>query len=171
MSVGDFIAMQDVLNELAEDSDSLSADEAIAALEALGELASVLKRTTSMVETALRQQLEGVEGRTRVLAGRAYSLAPKGKWRYRHREILHRIADHAAMPNADGEVPTAREAAIIAARLTQGIYASDSTVPKTTGLRALGFTPPAPRTATDVADWQKTGTQVVVTDLNAPEGA
>lgn len=168
MSVGDFIAMQDVLNGLAEDSDSLSADEAIAALEALGELASVLKRTESMVETALRRHLEGG---SRELGGRMYGLGKKGEWRFRHRDVIARVAEVASTPNVDGEVPTARDAAISAARTMLALYASDSTKPKATALKALGFHPPAKGVKTDVADWEKTGTEIKVVDLDAPEGA
>lgn len=168
MSVGDFLAMSDVLNGLAEESDSLSADEAIAAMEALRELQSVVRRTESMVETALRRHLESG---SRELGGRMYGLGKKGEWRFRQRDILARIADSAAMPNVEGEVPTAHEAALIAARLTQGLYASRTTKPKSTGLKALGFNPPAPGVKTDVADWEMTGTEIKVVDLNAPEGA
>lgn len=164
-STGDFIAMIDVLTELGNESDSLSADEAIAALEALGQLASEVKRCESLVTTALKIHLE--DG-SRQLGGRVYALGEEGKWRYRHAHI-DRVVHHAAMQTGvdaeTGEIVT-ETAVRHAIRLMAGLYRSASTVPKKGVLQDLGFddTP-------DVADWEKTGKKIKVIDLEAPEGA
>lgn len=160
---GDFLAMQDVLNDLAENSDSLSAEEAVRAREDLAQLEAVLKRTYSMVETALRRHLEAG---SREQGGKVYALAQSGKWRYRHRDILNKIADQAARPDADGVLPTALDAARAAAKMTFETYSSNSTKPKETQRRNLGF-----QQTEDVADWEKTGTEIEVVDLNEPKGA
>ena len=165
MSVGDFIAMQDVLNELANDSDSLSPDEAIAALEALRDLQSVVRRTESMVETALKGHLE--DG-TRELGGRVYALKADGKWRYRHDDIDRAVLAKAKYLSTDhetGEVDY-ELVPIFVIKLMAGLYRSTSTVPKKYALKAIGVddTP-------KVADWEHTGKKIEIIDLNAPEGA
>jgi hypothetical protein len=163
-NAGDFHAMEDVLNELADDSDSLSADEAMAAIEALGQLASVVKRTTSLVETALRRHLEA--GGPRQLGGRAYVLKDAGKWRDNHLAFRKAIIDDACRPDTTtGELPTARDAATLAANAMFEAYLSQSSKIKESALEMYGFTRP------QISTWEKTGSKIEVVDLGAPEGA
>jgi DNA-binding transcriptional ArsR family regulator len=163
-ALGDFHAMMDVLRELAEDSDSLGVDEALAAIEALGLLQSELRRTLSMVETAAKTHLESG---ARQLGSRVYALKPEGKWRYRHDDIDRTVLKTSLREAIDSNGVIEPEAAARwAIRWMAALYRAPSTVPKSGALEDLGF-----KKRRAIADWETTGRKIEVIDMDAPEEA
>jgi hypothetical protein len=158
---GDILAAIDLLAELCNAADQLEVDEATAFSELLGQLGSEVKRTASMIDTALKAHLE--DG-ARQVGDRVYAKKRDGKTRFDHDHIGTRVAALAAIDTETGQIrESAHDAAREAVRLMMKLYVSPADKPHTVHLAALGL---AKR---EVSRWEHTGTKIVVTDLSAPE--
>lgn len=132
-SVGDLLAISDVLDALAEESDSLSLEDSIVLAETLNLLHSVLRRTSSMVET---QRLRLLEQPT-VVEGRRYVPAVKYTERWEHARVAKMIADKVRVNRETGEIRSVDEAVAMALHHFIRIYLSDSTKAKKGELKRL----------------------------------
>lgn len=164
VTIGDILAAIDVVSELVNQCDSMDVEEALAIREAVFELESEAKRAESMLTTTAKA---GLEGSARQMGERIYAVKPTGKWRFRHDELAAGIKAQAIGLDKDtGEMRSAEDAVDVAIQLMAEAYVTPSMEPKA-GLREkLGYTEKR-----QLADWEKTGTTIVVTDLSAPEGA
>jgi hypothetical protein len=96
-----------------------------------------------------------------------YGVKRTGKWRFRHDALAAAIRVQALGIDEDtGEQRSASDAVEIAIRLMREAYVSDSTEPKKGLLNKLGYTD-----TPQIADWEHTGSKLVITDLSAPEEA
>lgn len=162
-SIGDILAMIDVLTEVVNSCDSMGVEEALAMHDLIGQLGSEVKRAEEMLTTAAKQHLEGGG---RQIGDRMYGLKPVGKWRFRHDTLAAAIRVRAlGLNETTGEMRSAAEAVDIAIGLMQAAYVTPSTEPKMGAVNLLGF-----EERQKVADWENTGKKIVVTDLSAPEG-
>ena len=157
----DIVGMIDVLSEVAEQSDSMEADEAIALMESMGELISEARRILSLVETAVKNHLEAG---AREIGGRTYVRKAAGKWRAYHDEIASAVIGQSVVDTATGELRDAKEAASVAVAFMRDLYVSPSVEPKKGGLKRLGLD------LLEVSRWEKTGTRIEVIDNEGPEG-
>ena len=132
-TVGDLLAISDVLDALAEESDSLSLEDAIVLTETLDQLQSVLRRTQSMVDT---QRITLLEQPT-VVGGRRYVPAVKYVERWEHYRIAKMITDRVRVDRETGEIRGADEAVAQALRYFIRIYLSESTKAKKGELQKL----------------------------------
>lgn len=121
-TVGDLLAISDVLDTLAEESDSLSLEDSIVLAETLNLLHSVLRRTASLVET---QRLRLLEQPT-VVGGRRYVPATKYIDRWEHDRIAKMIADKVKVDRETGEIRSVDEAVAMALHHFIRIYLSNS---------------------------------------------
>ena len=131
IQVGDLLAAMDVIDRLGEESDELPLADALVALEALGQLASVLKRTTSLVETQAYRMLE----QPMILGERRYKRGNTYTKRFDHQRIARMVADHVKVDRETGELRDATTAVARALHLFIEIYLSDSTKAKQTALK------------------------------------
>lgn len=158
---GDILAMIDTLTELCNAADELGTDEAIAFRDLLGQLGSEAKRTASMINTALKSQLEAG---ARQVGERVFAVKRDGKDRYDHDHIGTRVAALAAIDAETGQIrESAHDAAREAVRMMMRLYVSPADKPHLINLAALGL---AKR---EVSHWEHTGKKIVVTDLSTPE--
>lgn len=156
---GDLRAAIDVVDQLAERSDSLRVDEAVEALEALAQLGNAVKQAMVLIESGAANQLE----QPRVIGNRRYVKANRYTRRFNHERIAKMIAVQASINNITGEIASAVKAAETATYLMREIYVSHSTDAKMGALRALlGVGDPF---AENLARNEHTGTKVEVYDL------
>jgi len=163
VTIGDIAAAIDVVAEMVNECDSMTVDEALAMYDLVGQMTSELKRAASMLETQAKSLLEGGG---RQIGDRMYGIKPSGKWRYRHDALADDIRVRAlGIDETTGEQRSARDAVEIAIKLMQEAYVSPSTEPKKGLLAKLGYTD-----TPQIAEWDRTGTRLVVTDLSDPGG-
>lgn len=163
VTLGDILAAIDVVSELVNQCDSMGVDEALAMREAIGQLQSEVKRADSMLNTTAQA---GLEAGVRRLGDQMYGVKPTGKWRFRHDDLAGAIKVRAlGVDQATGEMRSAEAAVDVAIQLVQEAYMSPASKPKQALLDKLGFTE-----YRMIADWERTGSEIVVTDLGAPEG-
>jgi hypothetical protein len=132
-TVGDLLAISDVLDALAEESDSLSLEDSIVLTETLNQLQSVLRRTQSMVDT---QRITLLEQPT-IVGGRRYVPAVKYTERWEHWRIARMITDRVRVDRETGEIRGTDEAVAQALRYFVRIYLSESTKAKKGELKKL----------------------------------
>lgn len=162
VTLADVMAALDVVSQMLNECDSMTVDEALAMHDLIGQLGSEVKRAESMLETQAKQLLEGGG---RQIDDRMYGVQRTGKWRFRHDDLAEAIRVQAlSVDKTSGEQRSAREAVDVAIALMREAYVSNSTEPKKGLLAKLGFTD-----TPQIADWERTGTKLVVTDLSAPE--
>lgn len=162
VSMGDILAAIDVVSELVDQCDSMDVEEALAMREAVGQLQSEVRRADSMLTTAAKAQLEGTH---RLIGDQLYALKPTGKWRFRHDELEDAIRVRAiGLDRGTGEQRSTEDAVVEAIRLMHEAFVAPATKPKTELLEKLGYAD-----YKMIAKWDRTGTEIVVTDLSAPE--
>jgi hypothetical protein len=160
--MGDILAAIDVVSELLNQCDEMDVDEALAMREALTTLQSETRRAESMLTTTAKAQLEGS---ARQLGTNLYAVKPTGKWRFRHDELESAIRVRAiGLDKATGEQRSTEEAVAEAIRLMHEAFVAPATKPKAELLKELGYVD-----YKMIAKWERTGTEIVVTDLSAPE--
>jgi hypothetical protein len=149
INLHDIEAVGDVLDYVAEQSDSMEPDLAIQMINALNELERKLKMARSLCETQAKRTLEGKPIK---VDGKVYAERDTGKWRPSQSRIRQAIVRN-ALADDQGRVVKSRQAvAERAVTIMYDLFVSPSTMPKVTGLKSLGLT------NEDVADWDKTGT-------------
>lgn len=131
----DLKAIYDVAALLTEQSDQLSAEDALIMMEEAKKAQQALKLAIDMLES---QALRSIE--QPILIGRtAWSKVPVMKRRPRADVIDKTVVRCAAMPDEDGVLPTAFEAAQNAVDIMKGLYVAPSTVPKVGGVKKIGL--------------------------------
>ena len=134
MNTADITTTLDVLSDLDEESDSLSIEDATAALEALTEVMVGLRMTISLVETQLVNTLES----PRVINGNLYEVKQNdGKWRPDHMPVDIAVKEAAVLDKETGELRAPRPAVEEAIRIMADLYRSAKTMPKVGGLDRL----------------------------------
>jgi hypothetical protein len=130
----DLEAIGDVAAWLAEQSDSLPPAQAAELLTEARKVAKALSMAISLLEAQLLSTIEQP-----VLVGNTvWSKVPAMKKRPDQQRIARLVVMSAALPDENGELPTANEAAAEATRMMSALYVSPSTVPKVGGLKQLG---------------------------------
>jgi hypothetical protein len=152
----DLEAIGDVADWLAEQADSLSAEQSVTMLAAARNAYAKLKTAIDMLEARALTTIEQP-----ILVGRtAWSKKPEFKKRPHHALIQRTVVDMAVVPNHEtGELPDPRTAAETATKMMAALYVSPSTVPKTGGVKDLGLT------VDDVTVEEHTGYTLKRTDL------
>jgi hypothetical protein len=162
VSLGDILAAIDVVSELVNQCDEMGVDDALAMREAIGQLQSEVKRADSMLTTTAKTQLEGSERR---IGDQLYATKPTGKWRFRHDDLEDAIRVRAiGLDKATGEQRSTEDAVSEAIALMHEAFVAPATKPKTELLNKLGYLD-----FKAIAKWERTGSEIVVTDLSAPE--
>jgi hypothetical protein len=121
----DLEAAIDVVDDIARDSEQLSVEDAVNALDALERLAAAIREAMSLVETQAVQQLE----QPKVVNGRRYVRHDEYKRRFNHDRIAKMVADR-AIADRNGELLSTKDAVRNAANLMRKIYVSDSSTAK-----------------------------------------
>jgi hypothetical protein len=155
----DVLAAVDVLNEITERSDNLELDEAIAFKEAAEQLKAAVGKCLSLLETQLRQQLEG---QSRQVGTRLYTTKADGKWRPEHDVIRAKLISRCSV-DGNGEIRRTADALSMMWDLMKALYIEPSKMPKTGGLDKLNLD------KSDVSHWEKTGTRIEVVERGGPE--
>lgn len=135
ITTADLAAIGDVAARLAEQSDSLSAQQAIELLGAAQLAAKALSIAMGLLEAQALKTLE----QPIIVGGTAWAKKPTYKDRPDQTLIARVVTEKAAQPDANGEVPTAVDAAEAATKMMQALYVSPSTKPKVGGVTALGL--------------------------------
>lgn len=163
VSMGDLLAVMDVIGRLIELSDEMDLETAVATLEVLGQLGSEVRRAQSMVETQEMRLLE----QPKIIDGQRYVKTPKYTRRFDHDRVARLVRDRAAVDRRTGEVNHTMAAVGLAISLMRKIYVSDSTDAKVTALKTyLGV---GDVIAENLARDERTGTIVKVYPLREEE--
>jgi hypothetical protein len=136
ITVGDILAAQDVLTAVINDADGYNLDEAITLREALGALSSELKRAEGAITTKVREELEALK-QPRQVGDRLYLMKPDSTPRHDHLAILRAVVERVSAATADGEVPTAFEAATKAAFAVRDLFVAPRDKAKVGELKKL----------------------------------
>jgi hypothetical protein len=156
MNRHDLEACGDVAAWLAEQSDSLSAEQAVEMLSEARKVHRAFALAIDMLETQALQLIEQP-----ILVGHtAWAKKPVLKKRPRQGQIAATVEAMAARPDENGEFPPAFEVASKAVTLMAALYVSPSTLPKVGGVKALGLE------MTDVVDEEHTGFELKATELD-----
>lgn len=131
----DLQAINDVVQLLAESSDSLTTEQAIELIEAARKAQQSLKAAIEMLEA---QAISTIE-RPLLMGNVVWTKVPSVKKRPVPNIIDKAVLTFSAHPDGDGVMPTAYEAAQTAINMMKGLYVSPSTVPKVGGVKALGL--------------------------------
>lgn len=148
-------SMADVIGGLTADLDSLPLEDAIALLDALGELKRSVNAAHAAVEVALTARLD----EPHIIEGKRYEVTRAGKWRPQHPTIKRLLIGWALVDRDTGEAFEREQAVQRAVELTYDAFVAPSAMPKKRLLEALGVDTP------DVASWEDTGPKLVVTDV------
>ena len=154
LTIGDIDAMIDVLAQLEEQSDQLTADEAIAFKDAIGRVVAKAESTLGLLRTQAITIISDAPERVHVRDGVAYTVSDVGKWRPDQTMIRKAVARRAVVPGDDGEMRSAFDAAQAAVDMMYDLFVAPKTMPKAGGLTKLGLD------KKDVAHWEKTGTEL-----------
>jgi hypothetical protein len=148
--IPDIAAMCDVLDDLTERTDTMSADQAVALMHAVTEMGTKVKALEGLLRTRLIVTLEGQPKR---IGNTTYIPEATGKYETNHGKIRSRVASLASV-DADGELLPARAAADRAVDFMVKLFVAPSSEPKIGGLKELGLV------KDDVCSWVKTGTKL-----------
>jgi hypothetical protein len=158
----DLMAMVDVFDALEVEADDLSVEDAVEILRVADLVAAAMKRATSMVETAAKQQLE----KPKTIGSKRYVRVRTYKKRWSHYRLASMVVDKVKVNHETGEVPSAQEAAAQALNHFIKLYCSDSTTPKVTQIRRLLGVADAMEEG--LVTEEAHGTEIAVFDLEGP---
>lgn len=131
----DLQAIYDVARLLTEQSDGLSAEQAISLMEEAKKAQQALRLAIDMLEA---QALRGLE--QPVLMGNVvYAKVPSMKKRPIVENIDAQVVRVAAQPDEHGELPSAFDVAQTAVELMKSLYVAPSSVPKVGGIKKIGL--------------------------------
>lgn len=131
----DMDAVCDVLAQLYNEAEGMSAEQALTMLTEAHKVKAALAAAISELET---QALRGMEGPV-LLGNVVWSKRRDVKLRPDQGKIGAKVAGMAAVDRDTGEMRSAFEAAQEAVDLMAGLYVSPSTMPKFGGLKAAGL--------------------------------
>ena len=158
ITVADIDAMCDVLNDLAEVSDELTLEDAMALKAALGRAKTKIDEAIGLLRTQAITVLDDTPEHSAVVGSTKVTAVPTGKWRPDQAKIRRTVAGKAAY-NGNGEPRPPFDAAEEAVRIMYRLFVSPQTFPKTGGLEELGFK------KSDVGEFERTGTELKETPL------
>lgn len=158
LNTQDVAAAGDVFDAVAEASDSLTIEDAIAYSQALAAAQVKLRDAIGLIDTQLRKLLDS----PRQVGSKVYMVKADGKWRPEHDVIKKAIISRSITDN-NGALLSPAQAAERAVTFTYAAFVSASMMPKLSALEKFGLE------KKDVARWEKTGTKVVVQALEEEE--
>lgn len=135
ITFGDVYAICDVANQLANEADDLTADDAVRFLDAVAAAKKALGDAEAFLRARALTQIE----QPIIVDGSAYSKVAAVKKRPDQALVQRKVVAIAAAPDENGELPPVVEAVERAVELMAGLYVSPSTVPKVGGVNALGL--------------------------------
>lgn len=158
VSRADVLAMGDVLDLIAEESDTMSLERAVGLKDALGAMKAKLEATIGLLRTTAIRVLDDSPAKSAIVGGRVLTAKPTGKWRPDQGKIRQRVVGLSAY-NADGEEVAAVDAAANAVNLMYDLFVAPKDWPKKSGLDKLHLT------KEDVGEFERTGTELKETPL------
>lgn len=136
MTPEDIRAAGDVLDDVAELSDSMTVEQAVAYREAANELWTKVKQTIGLLDTQLVTVLES----PRAFNGMLYEVMQSdGKWRPDHMLVDQEVQRQSLINMETGEFRDPTEAVQAAMETMSDLYRSAQTMPKVGGLKKLGL--------------------------------
>ncbi len=81
VSRADVLAMGDVLDLIAEESDTMSLERAVELKDALGAMKAKLEATIGLLRTTAIRVLDDSPAKSAIVGGRVLTAKPTGKWR------------------------------------------------------------------------------------------
>lgn len=155
VTTADLQAVGDVLDWVAEESDSMTIEEAMAVLETLVEVGKKLAMAKALCETQIKTLLDGQPAK---VGDKIVVERQTGKWRPDQGRIKRRVVGMAGCDPSTGELRTGPQAAEAAVDLMYALFVSPSQMPKQGGMQKLGIDTP------DIAEWEITGSELKVID-------
>lgn len=156
VGIADLEAVGDVLDWLTEQSDTMTAETAIhmaAALDALGKKVAMAK---SLCETQAKKLLDGQPIK---VGDTLYVEKSTGKWRPNQDRIRSVIVSRSLYDQNGEKVTEPEHAARRALAIAYEMFVSPSQMPKVGAMKSLGIS------NEDVADWEKTGSELKAVTL------
>jgi len=153
--IGDITAIEDVINELAEQTEQMSVEENLRMCDALDALSKKIATTRSLCETAAKKLMDGQPAQ---VDNKVYVEKTTGKWRPDQNKIRRHVATRSVC-DANGEMMSPHDAAQRAVDLMYALFVSPSQMPKQAGMKQLGLDAP------DVAEWERTGSTLKVVEV------
>jgi len=136
MTPEDIRAAGDVLDDVAELSDSMDIETAVAYREAANELWKKVRDTIGLIDTQLVTVLES----PRAINGMLYEVRQSdGKWRPDHMPVDSAVKHHSLVDTETGEFRETKLAVEAAIAIMADLYRSASTMPKVGALADLGL--------------------------------
>lgn len=151
----DIAAMENVLQDLQGQIESMDVEQSIIMLEAVKSLKAKAHETIAHIEVWLADILES----PRQIGGNLYEVKNAGKWRPDHDSIKKHAHVAAFADKESGEVYGGMEAAERAVEIMYDLFVSPSSMPKTGALERLGLD------KSDVADFHREGKRISVTNV------
>lgn len=155
VTLADLQAVGDVVDWVAEQTDSMTVEEAVTIGEALKDLAAKITIARTLCDTQVKTLLDGQPAR---IGDKVIVERQTGKWRPDQTRIKRRVVGMASCDPTTGELRTASEAADAAVNLMYALFVSPSQMPKQGGMQKLGIDTP------DIAEWEITGSELKVID-------
>jgi hypothetical protein len=151
VTLADIEAIGDVLDWLCEQSDSMTTETAIGLAAALGDLGKKVAMAKSLCETQAKTLLDGQPIK---VGDTVYVEKDTGKWRPNQPRIRNVIVTRAIYDENGERIADAQDVARRAVSLMYEMFVSPSQMPKAGAMKALGIK------NDDVADWEKTGSEL-----------
>lgn len=133
--VPDIAAMLDVIDGMADDTDSLQVEAAVHLRESIVELRRRANVLLGLVDTQLIDTLES----PREFNGQRYRIGTEGKWVPFHDKVTAAVKQRALIDRETGEVRGSGPAVEEAIRLMRDCYVAPSSFPKTGALDKMGL--------------------------------
>jgi hypothetical protein len=151
VNLADIEAIGDVLDWLAEQSDSLTVEAAIALAAALGDIGKKVAMAKALCETQAKKLLDGQPIK---VGDTVYVEKDTGKWRPNQPRIRNVIVGRSIYDDNGERIDDTTEVARRAVSLMYDMFVSPSQMPKAGAMKTLGIA------NADVADWEKTGSEL-----------
>ena len=155
VTTADLQAVGDVLDWVAEQSDSMTVEEAMALIDVLAEIGKKVTMAKSLCESQVKTLLDGQPAK---IGDKVVVERQTGKWRPDQTRIKRRVVGMAGCDPATGELRTGPQAAEAAVDLMYALFVSPSQMPKQGGMQKLGID------TVDIAEWEHTGSELKVID-------
>lgn len=155
VGLADIQAVGDVLDWLCEQSDNMSIEAAVEMVAALDALAKKVSMAKSLCETQAKKLLDGQPAKVgdKIIVEKA-----TGKWRPNQARIKNVVLSRSLVDDNGEREAEPDQAASRAIALMFSLYVSPSQMPKVGGLKELRLK------NEDVADWERTGSELKVID-------
>jgi len=155
VTTADLQAVGDVLDWVAEQTDSMTIEEAMALIDVLAEIGKKVTMAKSLCETQVKTLLDGQPAK---IGDKVVVERQTGKWRPDQTRIKRRVVGMSGCDPSTGELRSGTQAAEAAVDLMYALFVSPSQMPKQGGLQKLGID------TADIAEWEITGSELKVID-------